>query len=283
MDVRCGNQVLHFSQKIYIMGILNVTPDSFYDGGKYFQLEQAVNRAIEIEKEGADIIDIGGESTRPGAESVSEEEEIRRVIPVIEALQGRISIPISIDTRHARVAEMALQAGAKIINDVGGFQDDPKMVNVAEKYAVPLILMHKRGNPKTMQLNTEYADLIGEIHAFFENLLRFAEHHGILRERIILDPGIGFGKKPEHNLLLIRHLQRFSDLGRPLLVGVSRKSFIQKILHLQSDEDRIFGTASAVALSVIYGARMIRVHDVKPMVHVVRMAEAIQNAVDSNA
>jgi len=265
------------------MGILNVTPDSFYDGGKYFRFEDAVNRAVQIEKEGADIIDIGGESTRPGAEPVSEEEEIRRVIPVIEALQGRVSIPISIDTRHAKVAEMALQAGAKIINDVGGFQDDPKMVNVAKKYPVPVILMHKRGSPKTMQLNTEYSDLIGEIHGFFENLLRFAEQHGISKERIILDPGIGFGKKPEHNLVLIRQLHRFSDLGRPLLVGVSRKSFIQKILDLQPDEDRIFGTASAVALSVIYGAQVVRVHDVKPMVHVVRMAEAIRNAVETNA
>lgn len=283
MDVQCGNRLLRFSQRTYVMGILNVTPDSFYDGGKYVRLEDAVNRAIEMEKEGADIIDIGGESTRPGAEEISEEEEIRRVIPVIEALHGKISIPISIDTRHARVAEMALQAGAEILNDVSGFQDDPKMVRVAEKYAVPVILMHKRGSPKTMQLNTEYSDLIGEIHTFFEKVLQFAEQHGISRERIILDPGIGFGKKPEHNLILIRQLHRFSDLGRPLLLGVSRKSFIQKILHLQPEEDRIFGTASAVALSVIYGAHLIRVHDVKPMVQVVRMAEAIKNAVASNA
>ncbi|MDW7972659.1 MAG: dihydropteroate synthase [Thermodesulfovibrio sp.] len=258
------------------MGIVNVTPDSFFDGGRYFSYQKAVDHALRLVDEGADILDIGGESTRPGAEPVSIDEELRRVIPVIEAVSKRVSIPISIDTYKARVAEEAIKAGATIINDISGLRFDPEMPYIASKYKVPVVVMHIKGTPKDMQKNPYYEALIPEIIEYLRNSIIIAKQAGVDENMIIIDPGIGFGKLPEHNLMIIKNLKEFSSLGKPLLIGVSRKSFIGKVLNEPSPDNRLEGTASAVAISVINGANIVRVHDVGFMVKVVRMADAIK-------
>lgn len=258
------------------MGIINVTPDSFFDGGKYFNFQKAVDHAFRLIDEGADILDIGGESTRPGAEPVSIDEELRRVIPVIEAISKRISIPISIDTYKARVAEEAIKAGATIINDISGLRFDPQMSTIASKYKVPVIVMHIKGTPKDMQKNPYYEALIPEIIEYLRDSVVIAKQAGVDENMIIIDPGIGFGKLPEHNLTIIKNLREFSNLGKPLLIGVSRKSFIGKVLNESLPEKRLEGTASAVAISVINGANIVRVHDVGFMAKVVKMADAIK-------
>jgi len=258
------------------MGIINVTPDSFFDGGKYFNFQKAVDHAFRLIDEGADILDIGGESTRPGAEPVSIDEELRRVIPVIEAISKRISIPISIDTYKARVAEEAIKAGATIINDISGLRFDPAMSAIASKYKVPVIVMHIKGTPKDMQKNPYYEALIPEIIEYLRDSVIIAKQAGVDENMIIIDPGIGFGKLPEHNLTIIKNLREFSNLGKPLLIGVSRKSFIGKVLNESLPEKRLEGTASAVAISVINGANIVRVHDVGFMAKVVKMADAIK-------
>lgn len=240
-----------------IMGILNVTPDSFYDGGRYLSVEDAVRHAEELVQEGADIIDIGGESTRPGSEPVSLEDELRRVIPVIKKLVSRIKIPISIDTQKAQVARQALEIGAHIINDISALRADPEMVNVAKKYDVPVVLVHMKGTPKDMQENPCYDDVISEIKEFFRERI---QRSGIRKENIILDPGIGFGKRLEDNLEIIKRLGEFKELGFPILIGPSRKSFIGG-----KSSERIWGTAGAVAVGVLNGADIIRVHDVSEM------------------
>lgn len=258
------------------MGIINVTPDSFFDGGRYFNLQKAVDHAFRLIDEGADILDIGGESTRPGAEPVSIDEELRRVIPVIEAISKRISIPISIDTYKAPVAEEAIKAGATIINDISGLRFDSEMSAIASKYKVPVIVMHIKGTPKDMQKNPYYEALIPEIIEYLRNSVVIAKQAGVDENMIIIDPGIGFGKLPEHNLEIIKNLREFSNLGKPLLIGVSRKSFIGKVLNESLPEKRLEGTASAVAISVINGANIVRVHDVGFMAKVVKMADAIK-------
>ena len=275
-DLVCGDWTLHLSDRSHIMGILNVTPDSFYDGGRYLDPEKAVQKAIGIAGEGADILDIGGESTRPGAEPVSVKEELSRVIPVIQKLQKRIGIPISIDTRKAVVAEAAIQAGAQLINDVGGLKDDPDMAKIAAKYQVPVVIMHKKGSPKDMQVSPKYHDVIQEIHDFMDASIRSAEDEGISKKKIILDPGIGFGKTAEDNYSILRKLSFLQDLGCPVLVGVSRKSFIGNVLNVK-EEKRLLGTAAAVAISVFLGAHIVRVHDVREMVEVVRIADRMKN------
>lgn len=257
------------------MGILNVTPDSFSDGGRYLDTDKAVKRALEIEKEGADIIDIGGESTRPGALPLSHEEELGRVIPVIEKLKNRLRIPISIDTYKAEVARAAIQAGASIINDISGLRFDPDIATVAAEYDVPVVIMHIKGTPGNMQVNPVYQDLIGEILHFLEDGISIAQKAGIDEDMIIIDPGIGFGKTFEHNLEIINRLDEFKSLGMPVLFGPSRKSFIGKILDLPAD-DRLEGTAAAVAIGIIKGANIVRVHDVSSMVRVARVADAIK-------
>jgi dihydropteroate synthase len=259
------------------MGILNLTPDSFYDGGRYADLESAVRRGVEMVAEGADFLDVGGESTRPGADPVTADVELSRVIPVLGLLRKRVDVPISIDTRKAEVAEAAVHAGADWINDVGGFRDDPRMVSVVAALNVPVILMHKRGAPKDMQADTHYTDVIGDIRSFFHAILREAEMQGIHSDRIVLDPGIGFGKSAEDNFLLLRHLPDYLDFGLPLLVGVSRKSFIGKALGVP-EQDRLFGTIAAVAVSAFLGAHILRVHDVREAVHAVRIADRIRKA-----
>ncbi|WP_224982661.1 dihydropteroate synthase [Geomonas agri] len=257
-----------------IMGILNVTPDSFSDGGRFFSVEAAVERAREMEQEGADIIDIGGESTRPNAPAVTLQEELDRVLPVIEALKGQISAPISIDTYKAGVARAACAAGAEIVNDVTGLMFDPEMAAVVAEADAGLVVMHTRGMPDTMQKDTGYDDLIADVKEYLVASIALARKAGLPEERIAIDPGIGFGKSVQGNLELIKRLEDFMPLGRPILVGPSRKSFIGAITG-RDGGDRIFGTAAAVALSIVHGATIVRVHDVAAMRDVALMTRAL--------
>lgn len=254
------------------MGILNVTPDSFSDGGRFFDLEKAVAHARQLERDGADFLDVGGESTRPGAEPVTADEEIRRVVPVIKKLSRELSIPISIDTTKSIVAQEALRAGAVIVNDISGLRFDAAMPKVIAEHSATAVLMHMKGDPRSMQQNPQYDDVVGEVSAFLQRQAVLAERAGITQ--IILDPGIGFGKNLSHNVVLIRHLRAFVELGYPVLVGPSRKSFLGAILDL-SVGDRVEGTAAAVTASVLGGASIVRVHDVKEMKRVARVADAI--------
>ena len=268
-----------------IMGVLNVTPDSFSDGGIFFSFEDAVYQGQKLFEDGADILDIGGESTRPFSDQVSEEEEIRRVVPVIERLANRISIPISIDTNKANVARQAIKAGASMINDISSLRLDSKMADVAVEYGVPVILMHMLGTPKTMQIEPTYVDPIKEIKAFLENAVDRAENQGISRSKVIIDPGIGFGKTLEHNLLLIKHLKEFKTLDVPIMIGTSRKAFLRNILKDPSVEDidpqsAIIeaGSQASVAAAVLNGAHIVRVHDVAKTRITVKIIDAIKNA-----
>ena len=268
-----------------IMGVLNVTPDSFSDGGIFFSFEDAVYQGQKLFEDGADILDIGGESTRPFSDQVSEEEEIRRVVPVIERLANRISIPISIDTNKANVARQAIKAGASMINDISSLRLDSKMADVAVEYGVPLILMHMLGTPKTMQIEPTYVDPITEIKAFLENAVDRAENQGISRSKVIIDPGIGFGKTLEHNLLLIKHLKEFKTLDVPIMIGTSRKAFLRNILKDPSVEDidpqsaiLATGSQASVAAAVLNGAHIVRVHDVAKTRITVKIIDAIKNA-----
>jgi dihydropteroate synthase len=270
------NFCFDFSKKTYIMGILNVTPDSFADGGLYFDKSSAIERAYQIVEEGADIIDIGGESTRPGSEPISIEEELRRTIPVIEVIADKIKVPISIDTYKSEVAKAALDAGASMVNDISGLRFDPKMPEVVSEYKVPVVIMHIRGKPKDMQQDPVYEALIPEITDYFRMGMKIATQTGISEDKIIIDPGIGFGKTSEHNLEIINNLCEFTPLEKPILVGLSRKAFIGKILGDASATERLEGTVAVVAISIMNGANMIRVHDVKEMVKVAKVADAVK-------
>ncbi len=276
MKLEWGNFSLDFSKRTYIMGILNVTPDSFSDGGLYFKKDKAIKRALQMVNEGADIIDIGGESTRPGADPISIEEELKRILPIIEVLAKKIDIPISIDTYKSEVAEKAIEAGASIVNDISGLRFDKKMPEIISKYKVPVVIMHIKGKPKDMQLNPIYKSLIKEILLYLRRGIKRAIKAGIPEDKIIIDPGIGFGKTFEHNLEIINKLKNFSSLRKPILIGPSRKAFIGKILGDAIPEERLEGTAAVVAISVMHGANIIRVHDVKEMVKVVKVADAIK-------
>lgn len=258
------------------MGILNVTPDSFSDGGRFFDKERAVEQALRMQEEGADIIDIGGESTRPGAEKISVRKEISRVVPVIQALSDKVRIPISIDTYKSDVAEEAVSAGASMINDISGLRFDPRMPRVAARHQVPVVIMHIKGTPRNMQKNPSYQSLIPEIADYLRKSIEVARGAGIADDKIIIDPGIGFGKTLEHNIEIIRKLDKFSGLERPILVGPSRKSFIGKILGDLSVTERVEGTAAAVAICIFNGANIIRVHDVKEMTRVAKVADRIK-------
>ena len=261
-------------KRTLIMGILNVTPDSFSDGGQHSAFDTAVEHALCMIEEGADVIDIGGESSRPNAEPVSAEDELARVIPVIEALSGRIEIPISIDTYKPEVARAALDAGASIINDITGFAV-PGMSALAAERRCPSIIMHMKGTPKTMQNNPVYDDVVDEIMSYFRERISATEEAGLPKEYLIIDPGIGFAKTAEHNLEILRKLSDLKSIGLPILVGSSRKAFIGRILGGVSIEERVFGTAATVALSVAHGANIVRVHDVKEMKQVALVADAI--------
>ncbi|MHC4744348.1 MAG: dihydropteroate synthase [Planctomycetota bacterium] len=265
---------LDFSAGCIVMGILNVTPDSFSDGGKFFDADKAVEQGIRMAGEGAAVIDVGAESTRPGAESVSTDEQIRRAIPVIEKLARSIKIPISIDTYNYEVAGAALEAGASMINDITALGDE-RMGRLAAEQQVPVVLMHMQGTPQTMQVEPKYDDVVGEVLDFLLGRAKRAEKFGIPKDRIFVDPGIGFGKTLEHNLDLLRNIDKFVKTDYRVLVGTSRKSFIGKITAKENPADRIFGTAATVALCVAAGVSIVRVHDVPEMVDVVRVAEAI--------
>jgi dihydropteroate synthase len=263
-----------FPRPALIMGVVNVTPDSFSDGGKYFDTNAAVARALELVAQGAEILDIGGESTRPGAESVSEAEELRRVIPVIEKLAAKVKIPLSIDTMKPSIAHAALQAGASIVNDVAANRDDDAMRRVVAKCQAGYICMHAQGSPQTMQKNPVYADVVREVGDFFRERLKKLNACGIPADQVVLDVGIGFGKTVEHNLQLLANLHRFTTMARPLLIGVSRKSFIGKLLGTNLDE-RLPASLACACLAVQSGAQIIRAHDVAETVQAVRMTEAI--------
>ena len=262
------------TQRGLVMGIVNVTPDSFSDGGQYFDVQRAVAHGLQLVSEGAAILDVGGESTRPGAQPVGEEEELRRVLPVIAGLRAQTQAVISVDTFKPRVAEAAVAAGADVINDISGFRD-AGMVGVAAATGAGLVMMHMQGEPRTMQARPGYADVVAEVASFFTEQLAVLAAAGINPERVVLDPGIGFGKALEHNLALLRSLPALGVQGRPLLVGVSRKSMIGHLLGSMAMEDRLWPTVAMTAWLREHGAQILRVHEVKPNVDAMRMVEAI--------
>ncbi len=260
-----------------VAGVLNVTPDSFSDGGQHFDTRRAIDRALEMERDGADIIEVGGESTRPGAARLSAEEELARIAPVLEALRTRLRVPVSVDTYKSAVAALAIELGASLINDVSALRFDPLVADAVASSGAVLILMHMRGDPQTMQKIPPSPDIFAEIEADMITALAEAEARGVNRGQIILDPGIGFGKTLEQNLALLNHLDRFNNLDLPLMIGTSRKSFIGKLTG-RPENERVFGTAASVAASILRGAHIVRVHDVKEMVEVARITDAIIQA-----
>jgi dihydropteroate synthase len=268
-----GETTVEFGCRTYLMGILNVTPDSFSDGGAFFDQTDAILHAFQMVKDGADIIDVGGESTRPGAEHVTMEEETKRVVPVIQKLRQRTKIPISVDTYKAKAAAEALKAGANIVNDITGLHADPEIAEVIARAGASVVVMHMKGTPKDMQINPVYDDLVGEVYGYLAGAVEMARSKGI--NQIMVDPGIGFGKTADHNLELINRLSEFRKLGVPVLIGVSRKSFIGKILDTPV-ESRLEGTAAAVTASILRGADIVRVHDVREMRRVAMVADAIR-------
>jgi len=261
-------------KKFILVGILNVTPDSFSDGGLFLDPNVAVSHAMRMATEGADIIDVGGESTRPGATPVPVDDELRRVLPVVEQLADR-GIRISIDTYKSEVAEAALRLGAEIVNDVSGLRFDPHMPEVIAKYNAKVVIMHMKGTPRTMQVNPYYEDVMHELITYFNERLEFAQSYGIKRENIIIDPGIGFGKRVEDNLTILRNLSSLCRLGTPVMIGVSRKSFIGKILGIDNPRDRVIGSIASNLIAFLNGATYFRVHDVKPTREALTMVDAI--------
>ena len=266
---------LDFSAGCLIMGVLNVTPDSFSDGGQFFDADKAIEHGLRMSAEGAAIIDVGAESTRPGSEAVSANEQIRRAIPIIQTLARKADVPISIDTYDPEVAQTALQAGAAMINDITALSDE-RMAKLAAEQHVPVVLMHMQGTPATMQVEPKYGDVVAEVRQFLLDRAKRAEQLGICKNMIFIDPGIGFGKMLEHNLLILRLIRKFVKSDYRVLVGTSRKSFIGQITGKKDPSDRIFGTAATVALCAAAGVSIVRVHDVAAMVDVIRVASAIE-------
>ena len=266
-------------RKTLVMGALNVTPDSFSDGGKFLDVKSAVKHALAMQRDGADIIDIGAESTRPGSEGISAAEELSRLLPVLEALRGKLKIPISVDTQKAAVAELAIGSGAAMINDVSGLRHDPQLAEVAARHGVPLILMHMRGTPPTMQKMPFAKNVMKDVATGLRRSVAIAREAGVPTSKIILDPGIGFGKSFEQNYELLANLPELGKLGFPLLVGTSRKGFLGKTLATNGKpapaEERIWGTAATVTASILGGAHIVRVHDVMEMAQVARVADAV--------
>jgi len=274
------SRTFSLGERTLVMGVLNVTPDSFSDGGLFLATDAAVARALEIERAGADILDIGAESTRPGSTGVSADEELRRILPVLEKLRGKIKIPISIDTSKSEVAEAAAVAGAEILNDVTGLRNDPLLAEVARRRRLPIILMHMRGEPRSMQKGPFAKDVLRDVFAGLRRSIALARRAGIPKSQIIVDPGIGFGKNYAQNLTLLARLPELAKLGHPLLIGTSRKSFIGHILRTQAsqvtkNDDRLWGTAATVTASILQGAHIVRVHDVAEMIQVARVTDSI--------
>ncbi|MEX2557479.1 MAG: dihydropteroate synthase [Actinomycetota bacterium] len=268
-------RVLPLSQRVHLMGIVNVTPDSFSDGGRFYEAGDAIDHGLRLADEGADILDVGGESTRPGADPVSADDESGRVVPVVDALAAKTGLPVSVDTSKAVVAQAALDAGAQMVNDVAAGRFDAALLPLVAEREAPIVLMHMLGEPRTMQKDPRYADVVGEIAAFLEERAAAAIDAGVGRERIVVDPGFGFGKTREHNLVLLQRLRELRCLGFPVLAGTSRKSFIGATLGDLPVGERLEGTAATVALAVMGGASLVRVHDVREMARVVRMVEAV--------
>ena len=273
-DLRVGDRVLPTSRRCLVMGVVNVTPDSFSDGGRFLDPAAAVDHGLALVAEGADRLDVGGESTRPGAVDVPEAVELERVLPVVEELARTAGVPVSIDTRKAAVAAAALEAGAAMVNDVSAGRHDPDLLGVAAEAKVPLVLMHMLGTPATMQDDPRYDDVVAEVEAFLAERCLAAEFAGVDHEALVIDPGIGFGKRDQDNYALLDQLARFTRLGHPVMVGTSRKGFIGRVLDSPADQ-RVEGTAATVVWVVERGARIVRVHDVAPMVRAVRMTEAM--------
>lgn len=274
---RATDRLIEFPGRPLMMGVVNVTPDSFSDGGRYLDPDAAVAHALRLVEEGADLLDIGAESTRPGADPVEEAEERRRAIPVVAAVAKAVRVPISIDTSKASVAQAALDAGAVLVNDVTALRGDPAMVEVIVRMGAGIVLMHMSGTPRTMQQQPSYEDVVGEVSAFLDERIRFALSRGLVQTQIVLDPGIGFGKLLEHNLTLLAQLDRFTGLGCPLLVGVSRKAFLGQLVD-RPVQERQWATAAAVAMAVERGAGILRVHDVRAMREVMQVTMAISQA-----
>jgi dihydropteroate synthase len=265
----------YIGSRTLVMGILNLTPDSFSDGGRFKNASSAADAAMKMVEDGADIIDIGGESTRPGSDSVPLNEELARVVPVIEKIAGKVNVPVSIDTYKSEVARAALDAGACIVNDISAATFDSDMPALLANKQCPVIIMHIKGSPKDMQSNPEYNDLLGEVHGFLRDRMNALIEAGVDERMIIIDPGIGFGKSVDHNLEIMRRLREFTSMGRPILVGTSRKSMIGTVLGGLPPTDRMEGTAATVAVCIANGAGIVRVHDVKEMARVARMTDAI--------
>jgi len=276
------SRALVLGERTLVMGVLNVTPDSFSDGGKFFRTRDAVKAALAMERAGADLLDIGAESTRPGSAGISEDEEIGRLVPVLQGLRGRLKIPVSIDTQKVGVAETALQAGAEILNDISGLRQDARIAEVAARFGAPLILMHMRGTPRTMQKKPFAKDAVRDVVSGLRKSVEVARRAGVPKSQIILDPGIGFGKSFTQNYELLARLPELARLGYPLLVGTSRKGFLGATLARNGKplpaEERIWGTAATVAASIFNGAHIVRVHDVEEMAQVARVADAVLSA-----
>jgi dihydropteroate synthase len=275
--LKLPSRTLVLGERTLVMGVLNVTPDSFSDGGQFLDVNDAVARALAIERAGAHILDIGGESTRPGSEGTSAAEELRRILPVLNRLRGHIRIPISVDTSKAEVAEAAADAGAEILNDVTALRADPLLADVARRRKLPLILMHMRGEPRTMQKKPFARDVIRDVTSGLRRAAAIARRAGVRKSQIILDPGIGFGKSAAQNFELLARLPELARLGFPLMIGTSRKGFIGKALGGAPETQRIWGTAATVAASILAGAHIVRVHDVAEMAQVARVTDAVLN------
>jgi len=273
---RCGEHVFELGGRTIVMGILNVTPDSFSDGGRFLETDAAVKHALQLRDDGADIVDVGGESTRPGATTIDAEEEIRRVVPVVQRLSDEApELAVSVDTRKSAVARAAIDAGAALVNDVAAGRD-PQMLTVVASSRAGYVVMHMLGDPATMQAQPHYDDVVEQVRTFLADRLRTAEDAGIARDRLCVDPGIGFGKTLDHNLALLRDIDRIVELGAPVLAGPSRKRFIGTLTGVEDPADRVDGTAAAVAWLVAHGTHVVRVHDVKEMTRVARVVEAIR-------
>jgi len=277
--IKLRSQTLVLGERTLVMGVLNVTPDSFSDGGKFLETKRAIEHALSMERDGADLLDIGGESTRPGSGGTEAGEELARILPVLEGLRGRLKIPLSVDTQKFEVAEVAIAAGAEMINDISGLRSDPRIAEVAARHGVPLILMHMRGKPRTMQKGPFARDVLRDVTQGLRRSIAIARKAGVRKSQIILDPGIGFGKSFSQNYELLRKLPELAKLGFPLMVGTSRKGFLGATLARDGKpappEERIWGAAATVTASILGGADIVRVHDVAEMVQVARVADCV--------